>query len=142
LLRHGNEGGDPSAVVERALCLLVDDLERRRMAQVKQPRLTAQSHEQKSGVRYVPAPIRREVWQRDGGQCAFVGRRRRCRETGALELHHVVPFALGGPTSVANLELRCRAHNQYEGSLLFGDVRGGVSDRENPNENGTRSGAS
>ena len=36
-----------------------------------------------------------------------------------LTLDHVVPFADGGETSVSNLELRCRAHNQYEAELWF-----------------------
>ena len=44
----------------------------------------------------------------------------RCRETGFLEIHHVVPYAAGGQTVVENLELRCRAHNAYEADLYFG----------------------
>ena len=44
----------------------------------------------------------------------------RCTETGLLEYHQVVPFAEGGETSVSNLELRCRAHNQYEADVWFG----------------------
>lgn len=44
----------------------------------------------------------------------------RCTETGFLEFHHVVPFAEGGETTVANLELRCRAHNAYEAEQWFG----------------------
>jgi hypothetical protein len=44
----------------------------------------------------------------------------RCNETGFLEYHHVVPFVDGGETSASNIELRCRAHNQYEAELWFG----------------------
>jgi hypothetical protein len=40
-----------------------------------------------------------------------------------LEFHHVVPFASGGPTTVENLQLRCRAHNAFEGRQIFGDWR-------------------
>jgi hypothetical protein len=47
---------------------------------------------------------------------------------GFLELHHAVPFAMGGATTVETLELRCRAHNAYEAGralayvpLLSGD---------------------
>lgn len=64
--------------------------------------------------RHVPAAVRRVVWSRDQGRCAFVGERGRCTETGRLEFHHLVPFADGGPTSAENLALRCRAHNAYE----------------------------
>jgi hypothetical protein len=60
------------------------------------------------------------MWQRDGGRCAFNGAHGRCTETRFLEYHHVVPFAEGGEASVSNIELRCRAHNQYEAGLWFG----------------------
>jgi hypothetical protein len=33
---------------------------------------------------------------------------------------HVRPFANGGPSTADNIELRCRAHNQYEADLFFG----------------------
>jgi hypothetical protein len=56
-------------------------------------------------------------------RCAFVGTDGRCRETGQLEFHHVVPFARGGPTSAANLQLRCRAHSAFEAAQEFGAWR-------------------
>jgi 5-methylcytosine-specific restriction endonuclease McrA len=68
----------------------------------------------------VPAAVRRAVWARDDGRCAFIGADGRCGETGWLELHHVVPFARGGPTTAENLELRCRAHNAFEAERDFG----------------------
>jgi len=118
LMRHSLPHGDPAAIVERALTLLVDDLERRRMARVDRPR---EAKAVDASSRHVPAAVRRQVWTRDGGRCAFVGRQGRCAETSRLEFHHVQAFALGGATTTANLELRCRAHNQYEGALVFGD---------------------
>jgi hypothetical protein len=33
----------------------------------------------------------------------------------------VQPFAVGGESAVANIELRCRAHNQYEAELFFSE---------------------
>jgi hypothetical protein len=59
------------------------------------------------------------VWSRDEGRCAFIGAQGRCRETGFLELHHVVPYATGDETTERNLELRGRAHNQDEATLVF-----------------------
>ena len=59
-------------------------------------------------------------WDRDGGRCAFQGELGRCAETGFLEFHHVVPYADGGEASATNLQLRCRAHNQYEAALWSG----------------------
>ena len=117
LLRHTIPSGDPAAIVERALSLLVDDLERKRRAAAKRPRPAVAST---PGSRHVPAAVKREVWARDEGRCAFVGARGRCPERGFLELHHVVPFADGGATDTANLQLRCRAHNAFEAEAWFG----------------------
>jgi hypothetical protein len=119
LLRHSIPNGDPAAIVERALSLLVDDLERKRCAAAKNPRPAIPAT---SGSRHVPAAVKRAVWARDEGRCAFVGARGRCLEHGFLELHHVVPFADGGATDAANLQLRCRAHNAFEAEKWFGAV--------------------
>ena len=71
--------------------------------------------------RHIPAAVRRAVWRRDAGRCAFVGAEGRCAETAFLEFHHVEPYAAGGEATVQNIELRCRAHNAYEARLFFGD---------------------
>jgi 5-methylcytosine-specific restriction endonuclease McrA len=70
----------------------------------------------------VPAAVKREVWARDEGRCAFIGNSGRCIERGFLEFHHVVPFADGGATDAANLQLRCRAHNAFEAEEWFGPL--------------------
>jgi len=132
LLRHSVGNPDPAVIVERALSVLLRDLERQRMARAVNPRpqvRTSADHSSGEGAgravnaRYIPAAIRREVWRRDSGRCTFVGSQGRCGQTGKLEIHHVHAFALGGPSTAANLALRCRAHNQYEGELLFGPER-------------------
>ena len=97
--------------------LLVEDLERKKLAAVKQPRVAATAT---PGSRHVPAAVRREVWARDEGRCAFVGTSGRCAERGFLEFHHVIPFADGGTTDAANLQLRCRAHDAFEAEEWFG----------------------
>lgn len=51
---------------------------------------------------------------------APAGARGRCTETGRLEFHHILPFARGGPSTIANIALRCRAHNAFEGERDFG----------------------
>jgi hypothetical protein len=104
LLRHQIPSGDPAAIVERALTLLVAELERTKLAATTRPR--ASDAVTLSSSRYVPAPVRRAVWQRDGGRCAFVGSHGRCREAGFLELHHVVPHAVGGKATADNLAAR------------------------------------
>ncbi len=127
LLRHTVPSGDPAVIFERALGLLLDQLERARIAKTARPRAT-QAVQQ--GSRHVPASVKRQVWERDGGRCAFNGGEGRCTETGLLEYHHLVPFASGGETSAANLQLRCRAHNQYESDLWFGVTQRGNAREE------------
>jgi len=127
LLRHAIPNGDPAAIVERALTVLVEQLERTRFGSVRSPRSSTTVVE---NSRRVPANVRRLVWQRDAGQCAFVGSQGRCAETAFLEFHHVVPYAAGGVTSVENLALRCRAHNGYEAVQHFGATRSGTSSIE------------
>ena len=117
LLRHAIPDGDPAAIFDRALTLLLADLTRTKFAATDRPRSTPNA---KSNSRHVPAAVKRKVWERDGGRCAFRGERGRCGETGFLEFHHLVPFARGGPTTTENLELRCRAHNAYEAEQQFG----------------------
>ena len=57
--------------------------------------------------RYIPIPVRREVWRRDGGCCSYVDPHsgRRCGSRFLLELDHIVPFALGGDAQPSNLRL-------------------------------------
>ena len=133
LMRHLIPDGDVALIFERALTLLLTDLRRTKHAHVGRPRLTL-SHGGSSS-RQIPARVKRTVWERDGGRCAFVGTTGRCTERGFLEFHHVVPFADGGATSADNLELRCRAHNAFEAERWFGvsgedvvrDARAGFS---------------
>jgi 5-methylcytosine-specific restriction endonuclease McrA len=123
LLRHSIPTGDPAMVLDRALTLLVQELERKRTGTTKNPRLEPKVQSEPSlhqATRHVPAAVKRTVWARDQGRCTFKGSHGRCTETGHLEFHHLVPFAHGGPTDSTNLALRCRAHNHFEGELVFG----------------------
>ena len=118
LLRHAVPSGDAAEIFDRALALLVERLERQRFASTARPRASRPSAE---CSRHIPAAVRRAVWRRDAGRCAFVGGHGRCAETAFLEFHHVEPYAAGGEATVQNIELRCRAHNAYEARLFFGD---------------------
>ena len=124
--RHVIPSGDPAEIFDRALTLLLQDLERRRCAAVTSPRAVPTTVE---GSRHIPASVKRDVWRRDEGRCAYVGREGRCIERGFLEYHHVQPYAAGGAATSANIELRCRAHNAYEASLFFGCESDRTEDR-------------
>lgn len=118
LLRREIPDGDLGAIFDRALTLLMEDVARRKLAAARNPRPHRAAH---PGSRHVPAEVKRKVWLRDHGQCAFVSPAgRRCRQRAFLEFHHIDPYALGGATSVANVSLRCREHNVHEAVLAFG----------------------
>jgi 5-methylcytosine-specific restriction endonuclease McrA len=116
LLRHAVPTGDSAEVIGRALTLLVATLERKQLGSVSRPRRPRKAA---LGARHIPVAVRRGVWKRDDGRCAFVGTRGRCGETAFLEFHHVDPFALGGTNTIDNIQLRCRTHNQYEAQQDF-----------------------
>ena len=125
-LRHQIPDGDLEQIFDRALEALLGQLRKRKLAATDRPRET---QHRASGAppnplpssRHTPAAVRRAVWARDGGRCAFVSTDgRQCAEGGFVEFHHVVPYAHGGPASVDNIELRCRAHNGYEAEGHFG----------------------
>jgi 5-methylcytosine-specific restriction endonuclease McrA len=78
LLRHSIPNGDPAAIFDRALTLLLNDLERSRTGARERPRPRAA---RRSTSRHIPASVRRDVWKRDGGRCTFVGAEGRCTET-------------------------------------------------------------
>ena len=120
LLGHSVEPGDLAEVLDRALDALIEKLEKRRFAATDKPR-TPRGRRSGNG-HHIPAHVRRLVRERDGERCTFTsnaGHRCECRR--GLEFDHVTPVARGGESSVANLRLRCVAHNQYEAERVFGE---------------------
>jgi hypothetical protein len=121
LLRHAVPGGDLAEVFDRALTLLVADLERKKCAandRTSRPRPVVPHS------RHVPAAVRGAVWARDGGRCAFVAPAgRRCDATSLLEFHHVEPYGAGGEPTIANIQIRCAAHNRYEAKVYYDAIR-------------------
>jgi hypothetical protein len=81
LMRHTCPSGDFGVVVERALTLLLEHLERTKLAHVSRAR---EARGAATGSRHIPAAVRRAVWARDEGQCAFIGTQGRCTERGFL----------------------------------------------------------
>jgi 5-methylcytosine-specific restriction endonuclease McrA len=129
LLRREIPDGDPAAIVDRALTLLLERVERKKLAASAKtrparpirPGTDTQDGRTITNSRGIPNDVRRASWRRDGGQCGFVSADgHRCTERTFLEFHHVIPYAKGGRATVDNISLRCRRHNQYEAELVFG----------------------
>ena len=127
LMRHRLPNGDLAQLFDRALTLLIVDLERTKCGLTHRPRL---GNPTRNNSRHIPAAVRSAVWKRDDGQCAFIGTDGRCSERSFLEYHHIKPFAAGGRSLVENICLRCRAHNRYEAERYFGP--GSLFVRESP----------
>jgi len=126
MLRHAVPSGDEAEIIDRALTLLLAEAEKKKYAASSRPGRTKarRAGGPPSDSRHIPAEVRRAVWARDEGQCAFVGDGgHRCQERAWLELHHVRPYAAGGPPTVENIQLRCGRHNRYEWELRSKDVR-------------------
>ena len=121
MLGHAIPSGDDAAILDRALTALLLDLAKKKFADTRKPR---PSRATKAGARDPSAQVKRAVWLRDLGRCAFVGSSgHRCNERRFVEFHHVDPHALGGEATLDQIELRCRRHNDYEGRLYFGKRR-------------------
>jgi hypothetical protein len=117
-MRRKIPNGDAAVIVSRAIRELRERVEKKAFAATKTPHA---SRGTRPGSRDIAAAVQRTVWNRDGGQCAFVAANgTRCDERSYLEYHHVDRHTGGGPATVENIALRCRAHNAYESELLFG----------------------
>jgi 5-methylcytosine-specific restriction endonuclease McrA len=126
LLGHVIPNGALIEVLGRAIALQHEHLRKRRCAATDRPRTSVGNAATRasSNPRQIPAAVERAVWARDGGQCAFVSADgHRCEERKALECDHIVPVAKGGQSTVENLRLLCRAHNQHAAEREFGPER-------------------
>jgi hypothetical protein len=117
-------GQDLASLIEAAVTEKLERLEAKRFGKTTKPRKTLDEADTSPGVRGISAPVKRFVWERDGGRCTFVSQDgRRCPERHDLEFHHVKPFGLGGDRSASNVVLMCKQHNLYLAELDYGKER-------------------
>ena len=136
LLRREIPNGDPGAIFDRAVTLLLEKVEKAKLGTTTKPRPIRPGTD-KSQSRHTPNHSKRVAWRKDGGQCGFVAPNgQRCTERTFLEFHHIEPYALGGPGTAENIALRCRRHNQYEAELVFGPRNNLAVGQSNDSANG------
>jgi HNH endonuclease len=97
----------------RDVIALVAERERRRRRRLDRAH-AALEREHAAAARREPIPreLRLAVWRRDRGRC------RECGHGFDLQYDHVIPVALGGATSVENLQLLCGDCNRAKGASL------------------------
>lgn len=119
LLSHQIPSGDLAQVIVHSLRELVSRAEKQKFAKTTRPRAGSQRPSQ--NPRYIPARVKRAVYERDQGRCTFIGEEgHRCGTRARLEFDHILPVARGGRATVENLRLRCRGHNGLEAERVFG----------------------
>ncbi len=132
LLSHLIPNGDLEQVLHACVRKTIAVCEKRRRgsdnprapgATKRDPQLAAPPRpgDESPESRNIPTDVRREVWRRDAGACTFVGTTgHRCNSTHQIQFHHLIPYGRRGPSTVANITLRCRIHNQYAAELDYG----------------------
>jgi len=134
LLSHSNPIGDLAVVIERAVDLLIEQVQKRRFAQTKRScrrrPLDPEKGERNSRDKtlhvpkrraHVPNATKRQITERDGLRCTFVGSDgQRCAASRFTQIHHEEPWARGGDESVDNLRILCSAHNRLLAERDFG----------------------
>lgn len=117
LLGHAVPSGKREEVLLHVLRAQRKVLERRRYGSPK----SAGKSTAPANADYIPAAVRREVYEREGGGCAYLGEGdRRCCSTLRLEYQHIIPLARGGQSTTKNVTLFCRAHNLLQAEKDFG----------------------
>jgi 5-methylcytosine-specific restriction endonuclease McrA len=126
LLSHKIPNGELTAVVREAVqCALEKYRKRKGVAEPsrkrKGPVAANAVKSAASGRQPISAAVRREVRKRDEGRCTWRGPDgQRCGSTWKVELDHIQPAALGGPSTVENLRILCRSHNALSAEYVFG----------------------
>ncbi len=64
--------------------------------------------------RFIPAPIKRAVWNRDRGCCQYLNpiSQKKCESKYQVQFDHILRFRYGGTASTENLRLLCARHNR------------------------------
>jgi 5-methylcytosine-specific restriction endonuclease McrA len=117
-LSHKYPDGDFEQIVREAFKLVLER-DRKRKALTDRPR--AQSEISGENDRYVPAAVKRAVWERDHGRCTWpMGDGEVCGSTHRLEFDHDLEVALGGKPTIDNMRLLCKSHNLMKAEQHLG----------------------
>lgn len=71
----------------------------------------------------IPAKVRRWVYEKYGGRCAYCGQPIAYKE---MQVEHLMPLAKGGADSEENYMPSCRTCNHYKHTLTIEQFRGEI----------------
>jgi hypothetical protein len=116
-LSHAKPGASMEDILEAGLDLVLERQAKRNGLVAKPQRVARPSKADR-----IPAYVKRAVWKRAGGRCEYVLESgERCGCTDQLEFDHIIPRARGGKSTIHNVRLLCRGHNDIAARRAFGD---------------------
>ncbi len=120
LLGHKLPRGDLAVVLHEAIRCGIEKHGKRKGA-VKPARKVESKASPSKDPATIPAELRRRVWERDGGRCAWTGPEgRRCNSRWQVEVDHVDPVGRGGAATLETLRLLCKSHNLLYAEQVYG----------------------
>lgn len=93
---------------------LVRDRERRAQRRLDRAHAGLAQDTDPRALRREPLPraVRLAVFERDGGRCVA------CGSSFEIQFDHVIPFSMGGASTVENLQILCAGCNRQKGGAL------------------------
>jgi hypothetical protein len=118
-LSHKFPEGDFEQVVREAFKLVLERDRKRKALVTDRPRPSPAARG--DNARYVPAAVKRAVWERDQARCTWpMGDGELCGSTHRLEFDHDLEVALGGKPVTENIRLLCKSHNLMKAEQHLG----------------------
>lgn len=112
-LFEGNFYWEAAGFTAQDVLALVRDRERRHQSRLERAHMALRMEQQPQRRRgQLPKALKLAVYERDGGCCV------QCGSAFDLQYDHIIPVAMGGATTLENLQLLCSACNQAKGANL------------------------
>jgi len=98
----------------RDVLALVRDRERRAQRRLERAHAGLAQDQAEPPLRREPIPraVRLAVFERDGGRCVA------CGSSFEIQFDHMIPFSMGGASTVQNLQVLCAGCNRQKGGAL------------------------
>jgi hypothetical protein len=123
LLAHSEKDGSYGELLKRMTQIVLAKIDPDLKITRARPSAVAPKAKLPQVIRTIPAAVRAAVWKRDQGKCQYLDAQtgKTCHSPFRIEYEHVQPFALGGPSTIENLTLRCAGHNRLAATHAFGE---------------------